>query len=193
MKFRQKHWRVWLTLFLFALVAGCGAPPAQQFKSTDVTGATWGKDFHLTDQSGRQRSLADFRGKVVLLFFGYTHCPDVCPTTLTKLAGVRASLGANAHALQVLFVTVDPKRDTAQRLAQYLTQFDPTFVGLWGNDLATAQTAKEFKVVYKSDDPETTEHSAGIYAFDTQGRLRLYIDPGTPSADIVHDVKLLLK
>lgn len=195
------RWATLIALLLVALAAGCSRQaPAGKFRSTDLTGVDWGKDFHLTDQNGKARSLADFRGKVVLLFFGYTHCPDVCPTTLATLASARKALGAQADRVQVLFVTVDPARDTPQRLAQYLRGFDSSFLGLWGDDAAIARTAKAFKVYYKTphgehDDRglEAVEHSAGVYAFDPGGRLRLYIDQGKSPADIVHDVRLLLK
>jgi len=195
------RWGALIAFSLLAVVAGCSRnAPGEKFKSTDLSGVDWGKDFHLVDQNGDARDLADFRGKVVLLFFGYTHCPDVCPTTLAKLAAVRKSLGAEATRVRVLFVTVDPARDTPQRLAEYLFNFDPTFLGLWGDEAAIARTARAFRVYYKTphgahDDRglEAVEHSAGVYAFDPEGRLRLYIDKDRSPSDIVHDVKLLLK
>lgn len=199
MKVRLDRWGVLGALLVLALAAGCSPrAPTEKFKAADITGANWGKDFHLVDQNGKPRSLADFRGKVVLLFFGYTHCPDVCPTTLGKLALARKSLGADAKRVQVLFVTVDPVRDTPQRLAEFLHRFDPTFLGLWGNEAAIAQTARAFKISYNvqhgdTHDKETVAHSAGVYAFDPYGRLRLYIDPGKSPSDIAHDVELLLK
>jgi protein SCO1 len=188
-----------VVLLLFALTLGCreGAT-REKFKSTDITGVDWGKDFHLMDQNGKSRGLGDYRGKVVLLFFGYTHCPDVCPTTLAKLAFVRKTMGQDADRVQVLFITVDPSRDTPQRLAAYLPTFDPTFVGLWGDEAAIAQSAKTFKVFYESGQGDaqkrdTVDHSAGIYAFDAQGRLRLFMNQALPAEDIAHDVRLLLK
>lgn len=199
MKIGLKHWGARLALVLLVFAAGCSPrAPAEKFKSADITGATWGRDFHLTDQNGKPRSLSDFKGKVVLLYFGYTHCPDVCPTTLATLARMRKSLGPDAGRVQVLFVTVDPARDTPQRLAQYLAAFDPTFVGLWGNEATIAQTAKAFKVaheVHRDAQGNETEvdHSSGVYAFDPKGRLRLYINQGEPATDIAHDVRLLLK
>lgn len=192
------RWAAWIALVLLALAAGCSRQaPTEKFRSTDLTGVDWGSDFHLVDQNGKPRSLADFRGKVVLVFFGYTHCPDVCPTTLATLASARKSLGAQADRVQVLFVTVDPGRDTPQRLAQYLRGFDSSFLGLWGDDAAIARTAKAFKVYYKTPHDERSleavEHSGGVFAFDPRGRLRLYIDQGKSPADIAHDVRLLLK
>lgn len=199
MRIGFKHWRTWLALILLTVAAGCGPrAPAEKFKSADIIGASWGRDFHLTDQNGKPRSLADFKGKVVLLFFGYTHCPDACPTTLATLAKVRKSLDADAGRVQVLFVTVDPARDTPQRLTQFLSQFDPSFVGLWGDEAATAQTAKAFKVaheVHRDTEGHETEvdHSGGVFVFDTQSRLRLYINQSAPAVDIAHDIRLLLK
>ncbi|MDA8109431.1 MAG: SCO family protein [Betaproteobacteria bacterium] len=194
------RWAALVAIVLGMLAAGCSRQaPAVKFRSTDLTGVEWGKDFRLTDQNGKPRDLADFKGKVVLLFFGYTHCPDVCPTTLAKLASARKSLGAQADRVQVLFVTVDPARDTPQRLAEYLGGFDPTFLGLWGDETAIARTAKAFKIYYKAPHGEhdnrsleAVEHSSGVFAFDPEGKLRLYIESGRSASDIAHDVKLLL-
>jgi protein SCO1/2 len=199
MRIGLKRWGAGLALVLLVFAAGCSPRvPVEKFKSADITGASWGKGFHLADQSGKPLSLADFKGKVVLLFFGYTHCPDVCPTTLAKLAQVRRSLDTDAGRVQVLFVTVDPARDTPRRLAQYLAQFDPSFVGLWGDEAAIAQTAKAFKVSHEihrdAQGRETAmDHSGGVYAFDPQGRLRLYINQGESAVDVAHDIRLLLK
>jgi protein SCO1 len=169
-----------------------------QFKSVDLTGADYGKDFQLTDQNGQPRSLKDFRGKVVVLFFGYTQCPDVCPTTLAALAEAMQRLGPDADRVQVLFVTVDPDRDTPALLAQYVPAFDRRFLGLYGDADATARTAKEFKVIYQKA-PGTTpgsytmDHSAGTYIFDPQGRLRLYVSNGQGPDVFVHDLRELLR
>ena len=184
-------------LLLSALLAGCsgGAP---KFKNTDITGAGYGKALSLTDQSGKHRTLADFRGKVVLLFFGYTHCPDVCPTTLAELSQVMKMLGPAADRVQVLFVTVDPERDTPAVLSRYVTAFDPRFLGLYGDAAATRRAAKEFKVFYeKHDGPAPGEysmdHSAGTYVIDPKGRLRLFVRNSKAAADLAHDIRTLLK
>jgi protein SCO1 len=178
------------------LVAACG-PDAPKFKASDVTGTTYGRDFALTDHTGKPRTLADYRGKAVVLFFGYTQCPDVCPTTLSELAEAMKRLGPDADRVQVLFVTIDPGRDTPALLAQYVPAFDPRFVGLYGDAEATARTAKEFKVIYqKQPGPTpstyTMDHSAGTFIFDPQGRLRLYVGYGQGPDVFVHDLRELL-
>ncbi|MBS0317944.1 MAG: SCO family protein, partial [Proteobacteria bacterium] len=157
-----------------ALLSACGRKAPPSFASTDITGVPWGKDFHLTDHRGRPRTLADFRGKVVMLFFGYTHCPDVCPTSLTNMARVRKLLGPDGSRVQGLFVTLDPKRDTPQVLAQYVPAFDPGFLGLYGDKQATAAAAADFKVFFAAQKPDeggnyTIDHSSGIFVFDPQG------------------------
>ncbi len=181
---------------LLALLAGCG-PQRPEFKGTDVTGVDWGRDFHLTDHTGKPRSLTDFRGKVVVLFFGYTHCPDVCPTTLSEMGAVMKRLGKDAERVQVLFATLDPARDTPALLAQYVPQFNPAFLGLYGDEAATRQTAQEFKVFYQKQDTGskggyTLDHSANTYVFDPAGHLRLLFGFGTGVDPIVHDIKELL-
>jgi protein SCO1/2 len=168
------------------------------FRSTDVTGAEFGKDFELSDFNGQQRRLADFRGKVVAVFFGYTHCPDVCPTTLSELASALKKLGPDAGKVQVLFITADPERDTPEVLKQYVTAFDPTFLGLRGTPEQTAQVAKTFKVIIQKNpgaDPNnyTVDHSSGTYVYDTSGRLRLYVSYGQSADLFAHDVAQLLK
>ncbi|HEX4328393.1 MAG TPA: SCO family protein [Burkholderiales bacterium] len=185
-----------------ALLAGC---TQDGFKDTDITGVEYARDFHLTDQTGRPRSLADFKGKVVSIFFGYTQCPDVCPTTMADMHTVLQKLGpADAAKVQVLFVTVDPERDTQALLSQYVPAFDPSFIGLRGDLAATAQTAKDFKVFYekvpgKTPGSYSMNHTAGSYVYDPQGRLRLFVQHTGPSDDAkvsierqVHDIKLLL-
>ena len=166
------------------------------FQASDISGSSFGRDFELKDPQGRTRTLADFRGKAVVLFFGYTQCPDVCPTTLAALAEAMKRLGADADRVQVLFVTVDPERDTPALLAQYVPAFDPRFIGLYGDADATARTAKEFKVLYqKVAGPTgnyTMDHSAGTYVFDPQGRLRLYVSNGQGPDVFVHDLRELL-
>ena len=187
-----------LLLGVLGALAGCDTTAkVEAFKSTDITGANFGKDFQLTDHNGKARSLADFKGKVVVLFFGYTHCPDACPTTLAELALVMKQLGADSKKVQVLFVTVDPERDTPRLLAQYVPSFDPGFVGLYGDLDATARTANEFKVVYQkvagsSPDNYTMDHSAGTYVFDQAGRLRLFVSYGQGATVLLHDIRILL-
>ena len=187
-----------LLLGVLGVLSGCDTTAkVEAFKSTDITGADFGKDFHLTDHNGKARSLADFKGKLVVLFFGYTHCPDVCPATLAELALVMKQLGEDAKKVQVLFVTVDPERDTPQLLAQYVPSFDPGFLGLYGDLDATARTAKEFKVVHQKvagsrPDNYTMDHSAGTYVFDQSGRLRLFVSYGRGAPVMLHDLRLLL-
>jgi protein SCO1/2 len=185
-------------LALLALAAGlaaCGEKPS--FRSTDITGADFGKGFTLTDHNGATRTLADFKGKVVVMFFGFTHCPDVCPTTLAAMGQAMKQLGPDAERVQVLLVTVDPERDTPAVLKQYVTAFDPRFIGLTGDAQAIARTTKEFKVIAQKNpgaDPQsyTIDHSAGTYLFDTQGRLRLFMGYGQGPDVLVHDVRALL-
>lgn len=182
-------------LLIAAWIAGCGGP-GPQFKNVDITGADYGKDFTLVDHTGKTRSLADFRGKVVVVFFGYTHCPDVCPTTLAELKMVKEQLGPDGERVQVLFVTVDPERDTQDVLARYVPAFDPAFIGLRGDAAATAKVAKDFKVFYQKvrgsrPDNYSVDHTAGSYVFDPDGRLRLFARQGNP-ANLASDIRLLL-
>ena len=187
-----------LLLGVLGVLAGCDTTAkVEAFKSTDITGADFGKDFQLTDHNGKPRTLADFKGKLVVLFFGYTHCPDVCPTTLAELALVMKQLGEDAKKVQVLFVTVDPERDTPQLLAQYVPSFNSSFLGLYGDAAATAAVAKEFKIVYQKvagSSPEnyTMDHSAGTYVFDQSGRLRLFVSYGQGATVLLHDIRILL-
>ncbi len=185
------------SLLLLVFAAGC-APEGPKFKGSDVTGSSFGRDFALTDHNGRPRTLADYRGKAVVVFFGYTQCPDVCPTTLATLAEAMKALGPDADRVQVLFVTVDPERDTQALLAQYVPAFDPRFVGLYGDAAATERVAKEFKVIYQKQPGATpasytVDHSAGVFVFDPQGRLRLYLSHGQPPDVYVHDLRELLR
>jgi protein SCO1 len=176
-------------------VAACSGPERPQFKSSDITGADYAKDFTLTDHTGKPRRLADFHGKVVTVFFGYTQCPDVCPTSLATMAEVLRLLGPDAGKVQVLFITVDPERDTPQLLAQYVPAFNPTFLGLYGDLPTTAAVARDFKIFYKKqgEGPNyTVDHSAGTFVFDPAGRLRLYVKHGESAAVIAEDIKVLL-
>ena len=186
-----------LLLASLAAAAGCQRGDAG-FRSTDITGAEFGRDFTLTDHTGKRRSLADFQGKVVVMFFGFTHCPDVCPTTLAELASAMKKIGAGSDKVQVLLVTVDPERDTPAVLGPYVTAFDPRFLALRGSAEETAQVAREFKVIYQKvagSKPEnyTMDHSAGSYVFDAQGRIRLYIGYGRGSEVFAHDIGRLLE
>lgn len=172
-----------------------GGRPA--FRSTDVTGADYGKALALTDHTGTPRTLADWRGKVVVLFFGFTQCPDVCPTTLATMADVMKRLGPQADRVQVLFVTVDPERDTPAVIGPYVTAFDPRFVGLYGDRDATARAAREFKVFYqkvpgKTEGTYGIDHTAASYVIDAQGRLRLYVRHQQTAEDLAADLERLL-
>lgn len=170
-----------------------------QFAAIDVTGADYAKDFQLTDHDGQPRSLQDFRGKIVVLFFGYTQCPDVCPTSMTELVEVKKLLGADGDKLQGLFVTVDPARDTPELLKAYMANFDPTFLALYAaSPEKLAALAKDFKVYYKKVEGKTPtsytmDHSAGSYIYDTDGKLRLYTRYGSGAPAMASDIKLLLQ
>ena len=186
---------------MMVLLAGCdggrtGSDAKVVFRLTDVTGAGFGRDFSLSDHNGRTRTLADFRGKVVVMFFGYTHCPDVCPTTLAELATVARELGPAADRMQVLFITVDPERDTPELLRQYVPAFNPTFLGLRGDAEGTLRVAKEFKIFYQKQPVAgggyTMDHSAGTYVFDREGRLRLFGQYGAGAVNLLHDIRQLV-
>jgi protein SCO1/2 len=192
--------RIWLALLMVLVFSGgCSdkSPSVKEkFAATDITGVDYATDFHLSDHLGKIRTLSDFRGKVVALFFGYTHCPDVCPTTLSDMALALRQLGVDADKVQVLFVTVDPARDTPEIMAQYVPAFNPSFIGLVGTDQETARVTKNYHVFYQKsgNDPRnyTVDHSAGTYVFDTSGRLRLFMPYGQAPEAIAHDLALLL-
>ncbi|MFT3719374.1 SCO family protein [Pseudorhodoferax sp.] len=180
-----------------AWLAACsdGQP---KFSAVDITGADYARDFRLPDQAGRERTLQDFRGKVVVVFFGYTQCPDVCPTSMAELAQAKELLGADGARLQGLFVTVDPERDTPEVLKAYMENFDPDFVALRPAPEQLAAMAKDFKLYYKKVDGKTPgsytmDHSAGSYVYDPQGRLRLYVRYGSGAETLAADVRTLLK
>jgi protein SCO1/2 len=184
-----------LLLGMGLALAACESKPA--FHNTDVTGAEFAGDFALTGHDGKPRTLADFRGKVVVIFFGYTQCPDVCPSTMTELAEVMKQLGPDADRVQVLFVTVDPERDTQELLSHYVPAFDKRFLGLYGDAAATERTAKTFKVFYQkvpgqTPDSYTVDHSAGSYVYDATGKLRLFVKHGTGPEPIARDLRRLL-
>lgn len=198
----------WLFGALLALLlAACGPAAAPGFKTTDVSQVAWGNDFELTAHTGERFNTAALRGRVLLIFFGYTHCPDICAPALTKLASLRRQLGEEAALVQILFVTVDPLRDTPSQLAGFVTRFDPTFIGVTGRSAEVAAVAQDYKVAYKvaptlqhvhgkghdHAQPEVIDHSGGVFAKDARGDLRLYMREDTPLDDMVHDVRLLLK
>lgn len=183
------------TLALMLVLAGCGRNGVSYFGS-DVTGASFGRDFRLSDPAGHERTLADFRGNFVMLFFGFTQCPDVCPTALARAAEVRRQLGADGEKVQVIFVTIDPERDTPELLQQYTRAFDPTFLGLRGDSLATRKVAEEFHAFYQkvpTGGSYTMDHSAATYVFDPMGRLRLLLRHDQPVSQYVADLRILMK
>jgi protein SCO1/2 len=184
-------------LCVAALIAGCDAA-RPKFRSTDITGVDYGKELSLTGHDGKPRTLADFRGKAVVLFFGFAHCPDICPTTLADMAGVVKALGADAARVQVLLVTVDPERDTAEVLAKYVPAFHPAFLGLYGDSQATQRVAKEFKMFYEKRAGSTpgsysVDHGAQSYVIDAAGRLRLFVRHDRIATDLAEDLRTLLK
>jgi protein SCO1/2 len=181
---------------LATVLAACSAEkPA--FKAIDITGATYAQQLELPDVSGQKRSLADFKGKVAIVFFGYAQCPDVCPGTLVEIADARQKLGADGAKVQPVFVTVDPERDTAQVLKEYVAGFGSDVVALRGDLEQTQATAKAFKVFFakvpgKEPGSYTIDHTAGAYVFDREGRVRLFVRYGSGTEALVHDLKLLL-
>ena len=182
-----------------ALAGGCDrlSGAKSPFKAIDVTGAPMGGELRLTDHNGKPRTLADFRGKVVLVNFGYTQCPDVCPTTLADLASAMKKLGADASQVQVLFVTVDPKRDKPELLREYLPAFDPNFLGLYGGEESTKKVTRDFKIYTqerpgKTPETYTVDHAAQTFVYDRQGRLRLVMGYGMAPDAIASDVRILL-
>ena len=168
------------------------------FAAIDVTGADYARDFSLTDHNGQTRTIRDFSGKVVVLFFGYTQCPDVCPTSMAELAEIKKLLGKDGDRLQGLFISVDPQRDTPEVLKAYMTNFDPSFLALYATPDKLMALAKDYKVYFKKVDGQTPtsytmDHSAGSYVYDTQGKLRLYTRYGTGVTPLLADIKLLLQ
>jgi len=188
--------------FVLGLMAAAGlaacSPDKPAFKGVDITGAEYAKDFVLTDQHGHVRSLKDFAGKAVVVFFGYTQCPDVCPTTLQELQQVKRLLGADGDRLQAVFVTVDPERDTTELLKAYMESFDPSFVALRPGPEQLQALLKDFKIYAKKVEGKTAtsytmDHSAQTYLYDPQGRLRLYSRYGSGAQAMADDARLLLK
>lgn len=181
-----------LSVFLLA----CESEQKQQFLSTDITGASFGQDFQLVDHTSQIRSLSDFKDSVVVMFFGYVQCPDMCPATMGILAETMQELGAEAERVQVLFVTLDPNQDTPEKLEQYLSHFDAGFVGLTGDQAAIDGVTEEFKIYSKvqtqEDGVHSVDHSTGTYLFDTKGDIRLYVSYGSGKEVFLHDIKMLL-
>ena len=176
------------------LTTGANAP---SFRGVDITGAEYARSLSLPDQNGQPRTLADFKGKVTVVFFGYTQCPDVCPTTMAELAQVKKALGKDGERVQGVFVSIDPERDTPAVLKAYMAGFDPSFIALRGTPEQTTAAAKEFKVFFakvpgRTDGAYTMDHTAGSYVFDTQGRVRLFIRYGTGAEPLIADLKALL-
>lgn len=183
-------------LAVLGLAACSEAKPS--FNAIDLTGAEYARDFKLSDMNGRERSLADFKGKVVAVFFGFAQCPDVCPTTMLEMKQIKDKLGADGDKLQVIYITVDPERDTAPVMKEYMAAFDPSFLALIPSTEQLAATAKDFKVYYKKVEGKTPtsytmDHSAASYLYDPQGRLRLYARYGTPVDALTSDIQTLLK
>ncbi|MDH5339889.1 MAG: SCO family protein [Rubrivivax sp.] len=188
-----------LPLALLLFLTGCDGPePAKPaFKGIDITGADYARTLALTDQHGKPRTLEDFKGKVSVVFFGYTQCPDVCPGTMAELAQIRRALGRDGERLQGIFVTVDPERDTPEVLKSYLRSFDPSFIALRGTPEQTKAAAKEFKVFYattpgKTPTSYTVDHTAGSFVFDAKGRVRLFVRYGSGADALAEDLKKLL-
>jgi protein SCO1 len=185
--------RLFWSIIICSVIAGCDSRP--QFRSTDISGAPYGQALALTDHTGKPRRLEDFRGKAVVLFFGFTHCPDVCPTTLAEIAQAVKSLGADAERVQVLMVSVDPERDTPEALGKYVTAFDLRFLALRGDLAATKKVAEEFKIYFekaKSGDSYTVNHSVQSYVIDPQGRLRLLVRHDRIGQDLAPDLRTIL-
>lgn len=180
------------------LLAACSPEEKLQFKSIDLTGADYAKDFSLPDQHGQVRTIKDFAGKVVVVFFGFTQCPDVCPTSMVELAQIKKTLGADGDKLQAVFISVDPERDTPQVLKAYMGNFDPSFLALRPTMEQLPQVTKDFKIYYKKVDGKTPgsysmDHTAGSYVYDTKGNLRLYSRYGNDVAGFTSDIRQLLK
>ena len=187
-----RFWSI-ITCSLALGLAGCDGAP--KFKSTDITGVDYGKNLELPDASGRLRRLDDFRGKAVVVFFGFTHCPDICPTTLADIASALKELGNDAERVQVVFITVDPERDTPAELDRYVKAFDARFIALRGDPAITQRVAKDFKIFYekrKQGDTYTVDHSSQSYVIDPQGRLRLLVRPDRLAKDLPADLRTLL-
>jgi protein SCO1 len=186
----------WAMATLFT-ISGC-SEPKPQFKAVDITGADYAQDFALQDQFGKTRTMADFKGKAVVVFFGFTQCPDACPTSMAELAEAKKLLGKDGERLQGIFISIDPERDTASVLKAYMENFDPSFLALRGTLEQTALTAKKFRIYFQKVDGKTPgsytmDHSTGSYVLDPQGRIRLFTRYGSGAAALADDIRLLLK
>jgi len=189
-----------LRLFLLLLLVSVTAcsPPASKFKAMDIAGVGWGGDFELTAHTGKRVKASDFQGKVVILFFGYSYCPDVCAPTLSRLAALMKRLGPDANRVQVLFVTVDPEHDTVKQLAAFVPPFNPSFLGLTGSEQEIAKVAQDYKVAFGKNPASQpgqilVDHSTSILVKDTKGALRLLVKNDMPVEDLEHDIRVLLK
>jgi protein SCO1 len=181
-----------------ALLAACGAEPKPAFKAVDITGADYGRDFKLPDTAGKVRGVGDFQGKAVIVFFGYTQCPDACPTTMAEIAEAKKLLGADGAKVQPVLISLDPERDTPELLKAYVGNFGPDFLALRGTPEQTAAVAKDFKVFYRkapgsTPGSYTLDHSAASYVYDPKGRLRLYVRYGAGAQALADDLKLILQ
>ena len=188
---------LWLVLVLLLGACGADKKPSIALVGTDITGADFAKDFSLLDHHGQKRQLKDYLGKTVVMFFGYTHCPDVCPTTMADMAKAMKLLGDKANQVQVIFITLDPERDTQEVLAKYVPSFDDRFVGLYGNTAQTAETAKTYKVFYEKrleagKSGYTIDHSAGSYVYDKTGKIRIYFKYGQKPNEIASDLTQII-
>ncbi len=197
MSLRRRTFSVAALAVLGAAVGGCDGPAKQTFNAVDITGAEYARTLELPDQFGKLRSLADFKGKVTVVFFGFTQCPDVCPTTMSELAAVKKALGTDGERVQGVFVTVDPERDTPEILRSYMAAFDPSFIALRGTADQTKAAAKEFKVFYakvpgKTEGSYSVDHTAGAYVFDPRGKVRLFVRHGGGAPALTADLKALL-
>jgi protein SCO1 len=191
-----------LAVALCAALAGCDraatpAKPAMQFRGADITGAEYARTLSLPDVNGQPRTLGDFKGKVTVVFFGYTQCPDVCPTTMAELAQVKKQLGPDGDKLQGVFITIDPERDTPEILKSYMASFDPSFVALRGTLEQTQAAAKEFKIYFakvpgKAEGSYTMDHSAGSFILDAKGNPRVFERYGAGADGLASDVKALI-
>ena len=193
----MRHFLLWLCCVLALTACEKSQSPKVPFANTDITGLDYAKGFALTDHNGKPRTLADFKGKVVVVFFGYTQCPDVCPTTLSELASIKKALGSEAERLQVIFITLDPQRDTPELMAGFVPAFDSSFLGLWGEQAVIDKVAKDFKVFAqkvpsKDSKSYTIDHTAGSYVFDDQGRIRLFVRHGQGGDGLQKDLQRLL-
>ena len=191
------HRRTLLAAAVATTLLGACSKSAPSFKAVDITGAEYATGFNLTDHNGQKRTLADFKGKVVVIFFGYTQCPDVCPTSMSELAQAKQLLGPDGDKLQGIFISVDPERDTPEVMKAYMASFDPTFLALYAPAGELPDVARQFKIYYKKvDGPTPTsytmDHAAGSYVYDPQGRIRLYHRYGAGAQALADDVKALL-